>query len=229
MIRFSETAENAINTENIGKHNDIKPSERMTDQEIDTFWKAEFQKAHDEVSLDEYDTLLSEVFDWSEDELNIDFNVDDRFTSILEQFTPDIWENLNDTERMNAISEFVDMLGKGLELKNIPEIIIYDNSNDAYGYYDSSNNTINLNKQYFNDPIELVNTIAHEMRHAYQEYRAGLLETWEDSLCRVNLDNYISPVPLPDGGWLFFTDYQDQYVEADARAFANLFKEALKK
>ena len=42
------------------------------------------------------------------------------------------------------------------------------------------------------------------------------------------LDNYISPLPLPGGGWLFFTDYQDQYVEVDARAFANLFTEAMK-
>lgn len=81
---------------------------------------------------------------------------------------------------------------------------------------------------YFNDSSELVNTIAHEMRHAYQEYRAGLLETREDELYRVNLDNYISPVQLPEGGWLFFTDYQDQYVEVDARAFANLFTEAMK-
>ena len=60
------------------------------------------------------------------------------------------------------------------------------------------------------------------------EYRAGLLETREDALYRVNLDNYISPIPLLGGGWLFFTDYQDQYVEVDARAFANLFTEAMK-
>jgi hypothetical protein len=98
----------------------------------------------------------------------------------------------------------------------------------AYGFYSPSDNTINLNRQYFDDPVELVNTIAHEMRHAYQEYRAGLLETREDALYRVNLDNYISPIPLPGGGWLFFTDYQDQYVEVDARAFANLFTEAMK-
>ena len=73
-----------------------------------------------------------------------------------------------------------------------------------------------------------INTIAHEMRHAYQEQRAGILETKEDALFKLNLDNYISPVPLPGCGWLFFTDYQDQYVEADARAFANLFTEAMK-
>ena len=155
MIRFSDVSEKGTSPEKIEKHTDIKPLGGMTDQEAEAFWKAEFQKAHDEVSLDEYDSLL-------------------------------------------------------------------------YGFYSPSDNTINLNRQYFDNPVELVNTIAHEMRHAYQEYRAGLLETREDALYRVNLDNYISPIPLPGGGWLFFTDYQDQYVEVDARAFANLFTEAMK-
>ena len=227
MIRFSDIAESGSHTENLEKHTDIKPSDRMTDQEADAFWKAEFQKAHDEVSLDEYDILLSEAFNRSEDELDIDFNIDDRITTILEQFSPETWECLSDSERIDAISEYVNALGEGLGLDNIPDTIVFNDANDAYGFYNPSNNTINLNKEYFNDPSELVNTIAHEMRHAYQEYRAGLLETREDALYRVNLDNYISPIPLPGGGWLFFTDYQNQYVEVDARAFANLFTEAM--
>lgn len=64
----------------------------MTDQEADAFWKAEFQKAHDEVSLDEYDSLLSEVFNRSEDELDIDFCIDDRLADLLDQFSPETWE-----------------------------------------------------------------------------------------------------------------------------------------
>lgn len=228
MIRFSDIAEKATNTENLNKHTDIKPSDRMTDQEADAFWKAEFQKAHDEVSLDEYDILLSEVFNRSEYELDIDFDIDDRVTAILERFSPETWENLSDSEKIGAISEFVNALGECLGLEDIPDTIVFDDSNDAYGFYNHSNNTINLNKEYFNNPSELVNTIAHEMRHAYQEYRAGLLETKEDLLYRVNLDNYISPVPLSDGSWLFFTDYQDQYIEVDARAFANLFTEVVR-
>lgn len=228
MIRFSDIAEKGTNTEILDKHTEIKPSDRMTDQEAEAFWKAELQKAHDEVSLDEYDTLLSEVFNRSEDELDIDFDIDDEFNAILEKFAPETWVNLADSERNDVVSEFVNALGEGLELENIPDTIVFDDTNDAYGYYNPSNNTINLNKECFNDPSELVNTIAHEMRHAYQEYRAGLLEIREDLLYRVNLDNYISPLSLPGGGWLFFTDYQDQYVEVDARAFANLFTEAMK-
>ena len=35
--------------------------------------------------------------------------------------------------------------------------------------------------------------------------------------------NYISPLFTENGDCILFTDYQDQLVEAEARAFANLF------
>ena len=62
MIRFSDVTEKGITPEKLENNTDIKPSGGMTDQETDAFWKAEFQKAHDEVSLDEYDIFLSESY-----------------------------------------------------------------------------------------------------------------------------------------------------------------------
>lgn len=223
MIRFSDVSEKGTSHEKIEKHTDIKPLGGMTDQEADAFWKKEFQNAHNEFSQEDYNKAKSEIYNRSEDELNIEFDIDDRLKSVLEQFAPNRWESMSDTERAEAISVFVRALGEGLELKELPKIIVYDDQSDSYGYYDPSENTISLNRRYFSDPPEVVNTVAHEMRHAYQHYRADLLETYEDLLYKVNLENYISPVELPNGGWLFFTDYQDQYVEVDARAFADLF------
>lgn len=98
---------------------------------------------------------------------------------------------------------------------------------DAYGCYDPKDNTITLNSQFLSDPVELVNTIAHETRHAYQFMRADKLETREDALFKVGNDNYISPIPLSSGGWLNYTDYYNQYVEVDARVFANKCMEAI--
>ena len=45
---------------------------------------------------------------------------------------------------------------------------------------------------------------------------------------RVNFDNYISPVELPNGGTLFFMDYYNQFVEAEARAFSNKIVEVMR-
>ena len=76
-------------------------------------------------------------------------------------------------------------------------------------------------------PAEIVDTIAHETWHAYQHQRANILENKHDYLYKLNFDNYISPTSLGDGKCLFFTDYQEQLVEAEARAFASLFREGV--
>ena len=204
----------------------IKPIESMSDQEAADFISKEFEDAHEVAEFDTYDKLLSEVFNRSEDEISIDFSLSDKIKEILEEFHFDKWETMSEAERVDSIKELAKAVGDALELDAIPAIDIVD-GDDSYGFYDPKNNTITLNSNYFSDPIELVNTLTHEMRHAYQHMRAEVLETWEDALYKVNFDNYISPMPLPGGGWLFFVDYFDQYVEVDARAFANKFTETM--
>lgn len=65
--------------------------------------------------------------------------------------------------------------------------------------------------------------IDNEGSHAYQEQRAMDPETEMDYKYLTNLSNYISPLFTENGDCILFTDYQDQLVEAEARAFANLF------
>ncbi len=134
MIRFSDVIEKGISPEKLENNTDIKPSGGMTDQEADSFWKAEFQKAHDEVSLDEYDTFLSEVFNRSEDELDIDFVIGDRLVKLLDKFSPETWEYMDDSEREEIISEFVSELSENLGLEDIPEVAVFDDD-DAYGFF----------------------------------------------------------------------------------------------
>ena len=163
----------------------------MHNQELTDYIPNEETKARYEIRDYEYDFLCSEVFDRFEDEFNIEFDIDNQLEKILEQFTAEKWGNMDDAERFNAVDDFVRALGRSLELEDIPEIIIYDDSSsDEYGSYRKLDNTIALNKSYFNDSIELVDTIAHEMRHAYQNYRAELCETFEDLLYKFNIDNY---------------------------------------
>lgn len=228
MIKVDKIPEASEDKSDVTKgYMNIKPVESMSEQEISDFIAKEFEKAHEEAEIDTYDKLISEVFNCSEDELDIDFEISDKLTSILDKFKTETWETMDINEQMPAIKELVKTLGKELAIDKIPEILISDDKDDIYGFFDASENTIMLNSNYFSNASELVNTIAHEIRHAYQHMRAEKLETWEDALCKVNFDNYISPLPLPGGGWLFFTDYFDQYVEVDARAFANKFSEAM--
>ena len=205
----------------------IKPHETMSDQEASDFIANEFAKAHEEVELDTYSKLLSEAFNRCEDEISIDFEINDKIKKILEKFKDENWNNFDTTEQIKNIKEFIKVVGKELGTEKIPEVTITNDGDNAYGYYDQNKNLISINEKYTNNPVEVVNTIAHELRHAYQHYRAEVLESWGDALFKVNYDNYISPMQLSNGGWLFFTDYQDQYVEVDARAFAKIFTEAM--
>lgn len=229
MVIFGEKTENTdVSQSDLSdKYKSIKPIEKMSDTEVDDFWASEFAKEQDEQEMDVYDKLLSEIFNRSEGELSINFDIDESLQEILQKFSSEKWQDMSDVERASAIKNLVKEVGNRLGLEKLPTVEIFEGENEPYGNFDPLKNTINLNKQYFDDPKELVNTITHELRHAYQNMRAEIFDTWEDALYKCNFDNYISPLPLPGGGYLFFVDYQDQYVEVDARAFANIFTEAM--
>lgn len=224
--RVSEVSE--LKNETVAGYKNIEPLEKMTDQESADFIAREFEKAHEETEFDTNERLLSEIFNRSEEELDIDFEISDHLYSVLETFNGETWEQLEISERILAIKELVKALSHELGLGKPPEVKITEFESNEYGFYDVKNNTIFLNEKYLDDAPELVDTIAHETRHAYQHMRADIQETWEDQLYNTNFENYISCVPLPGGGSLFYTDYRDQYVEVDARAFANQFTEAIK-
>ena len=227
MIRIDGFSEVFGSKSDIAKgYLDVNPAEIMTDQDMANYISKEFDEAHNVVEFDTYEKLMSEVFDLSEDEIDIDFTPDEKLITLLEHFKPDMWESMDEIERKDAVNVLATAIGEALELDSMPDIII-EEGDDSYGLYDYKNNIIVLNSGYFSEPMELVNTIAHELRHAYQHMRADLLETRNDALYKVNFDNYISPVPIPGGGWLFFMDYYDQYVEVDARAFSHKFMEAM--
>ncbi len=215
-----------IKTEVSKPYLNIKPKENMSDLELSDSISREFEDAHNLAKLDDYDKLLSEVFNYSEDDIDIDLNLTDEIIEHLEYFKPSKWDMLDESEKSEAINGLTKAIGETLQLESIPNVVISD-GDDAYGFYDVKSNSIILNSRFLADPVELVNTIAHELRHAFQHMRAEKLETWEDARYRVNFDNYISPVPLPGGGWLFFMDYYFQYVEVDARVFADKFTEAV--
>ncbi len=227
MIRFDSTREISENkNETFKPYMSIKSSENLSEQEATDFISKTFEDAYNETEQDFFDRLASEVFNCSEDEIVIDYDIGEKDKSILESFRPEKWELLSDNEKEQIITDLVKTVGEELGIDVIPDIRIVE-SDDEYGYYDSENNNICLNSRFISDPIELVNTVTHELRHCYQHFRAEKMESWEDALYKYNFDNYISPLPLPDGGWLFFNDYYDQYVEVEARVFANKFEEAV--
>ena len=190
-----------------------------------SFIEGMFSVELDNQDIYDEECLLAEIFGRHEDEFEFDFEMDDEIQYTLEHFNLERWDNLSEDEKVVAIYELVSIIGDRLELEDTPMIQFYDGRDGSCGSYLSGANVIEINRNTLIDPKEVVDTVAHEARHAFQHQRAVLQETKQDSLYRANFENYISPILLADGKYLFFTDYQDQLVEAEARAFANIFRD----
>ncbi len=92
---------------------------------------------------------------------------------------------------------------------------------DSLGGYNPDHNIITLNSNYLESPNseDLLDTILHETRHAFQQkaiedpssvsVNAEILNSWRD-----NFENYIPPE-------FDFEAYTNQPVEVDANNFAN--------
>lgn len=226
MIRFGDLvgAKELAETNASQAYKEIAP-EQKEPENPHGYWDAVFSYEPTQVQEVAIDDVLPEIYGRTENEFVFPDTVDPGIQAILAKFEAAEWRKLPEKEKKAAVEELSNAIADDLGLEILPEIQYFEGPITNQGAYDQSNRTISLNKELFNDPQSLVDTIPHELRHAYQHERSLKQETWMDLLYRVNLDPdfYISPVLLPDGKYLFFTDYYGQLVEAEARAYANRF------
>ena len=187
---------------------DISPEEAMS------FWDKQFESVS-EISM-------KDILNRSEDEFSFDYDLSN-MKELMDEFDNSKWADLSEDERMDLVEQAVSKIADILGLNEIPEVMYFEDDPSNCGYYYSGLNILGINVCELSDPKELINTVAHELRHAYQEQRAMDPETEMDYKYLTNLSNYISPLFTENGDCILFTDYQDQLVEAEARAFANLF------
>ena len=203
---------------------DIKSVGSLPVEKVKVFWDELFG-SKDTYKPDNNENYLAEVFGRTSDEFQFDFDIGYELQGDLEKFKSPFWGIISDGEKTATIKEFASALSEKLNIENPPRIEFFEGPRDSCGAYCYGTNTISINRALFDDTAEVVDTIAHETWHAYQHQRADTMETRKDYLYKLNFDNYISPITLGDGKYLFFTDYQEQLVEAEATAFANIFRE----
>lgn len=183
-------------------------------EEAMTFWDKQFESVP-EISM-------KDILNRSEEEFSFNYDLSD-MRDILDKFDEENWTDLSENEQMDLVEQVVYRIAEILGLNEIPEVMYFEDDPSNCGCYYSGLNILGINVCELSDPKELINTVAHELRHAYQEQRALNPETEMDYKYLTNLRNYISPIFTENGDYILFTDYQDQLVEAEARAFANLF------
>lgn len=228
MIHFSDqfSMQESFELPSNESYKEIKPILSASSDEAQEFWDKIFngkETAKDAFELSD-DDIIAEIYDRDENEFQFNFDANSPEIKVaLLPFEEKTWNELSEIEKATAIDNLVNILSIELNLSVNPIVEFFEDEKNNCGCYVSGENKIRINKNNFDNSSEVVNTIAHEIRHAYQYERANIGETYMDILYRYNFSNYIEPVKV-DKKYVNFTDYQNQLVEAEARAFAKLFK-----
>lgn len=139
----------------------------------------------------------------------------------LDNFQENKWNDLSLEEQKQSMTGLADYVADETRNRNPPEIVFRDDMNDGeYGGYSPETNTLEINENMLDDSAEAADTVAHEMWHAYQQQCALDPASEKGREYQEGFDNYISPE-------YDFEGYQNQMVEAEAREFAQGFKDRL--
>ncbi|MDR3183624.1 MAG: hypothetical protein LBT89_12040 [Planctomycetaceae bacterium] len=145
----------------------------------------------------------------------------EQMDAALENFQENNWSDLSQEERKQSMTELADYVADMTGNENPPEIIFRNDMGDGeYGGYNPETNTLEINQNMLDDSAEAADTVAHEMWHAYQHQCALDPASGRGHEYQEGFDNYISPE-------YDFEGYQNQMVEAEAREFAQGFKNKL--
>jgi len=145
----------------------------------------------------------------------------EQLDSALDNFQEDKWSDLSLEEQKQSMTGLADYVANETGNKNPPEIVFRGDMNDGeYGGYNPESNTLEINENMLDDSVEAADTVAHEMWHAYQQQCAMDPTSEKGREYQEGFDNYISPE-------YDFEGYQNQMVEAEAREFAQGFKDRL--
>lgn len=227
MIKFMDVVEATKSTElsEASDYKEITPFSDVTMDEVHSFWDEVFGEEIT-FSIKEFsdEDMWDKMFSREESDFSFDFDTQEKkLQKLLDDFEENRWNELSESEKSDIIENLVDYLCEALEIKNNPLICFFEDDENICGAFNSYSNTIDINKNTLHNPKEVVDTIAHETRHAYQYQRAAIGKTDIDKLYAFNFENYIAPIVV-DGEFVNFLEYQDQFIEVEARAFANLFK-----
>ena len=153
--------------------------------------------------------------------VDLNDNSSEQLDSTLDNFQEDKWSDLSLEEQKQSMTDLADYVADETGNKNPPEIVFRGDMKDGeYGGYNPETNTLEINENMLDDSAEAADTVAHEMWHAYQQQCALDPANEKGREYQEGFDNYISPE-------YDFEGYQNQMVEAEAREYAQGFKDRL--
>lgn len=192
------------------------------DAEKANFIFDKFQKIKTEfVAAKEVYIHYDEIFNCKETDFKFDYiNISsEKLNDFFNNFSSEQWENLSIEEKKQVIESTVCSVCQTLGIKDIPKVVYYNASPNDCGGYNFRENIMSFNEANFDKPRLTLDVISHESWHAYQKVHAFDPKTQKDFLYLLNFKYYISPEKV-NGKWVNFDSYENQLLEAEARAFS---------
>lgn len=181
----------------------------------------EVSELSSEINYDEiYEDINRETLEQGFENICIE-EEPERLNSSLEKFEDSVWSNASLDEKKESMENLADYIRDIIPYDNPPQIEYYYNEDGGdFGAFNAESNTLRVNEYTLEDSKEAADTIAHELWHAYQYERAENPQSPLDYQYQYNFENYIKPEYGIEA-------YEEQLVEAEARAFAGQFKDKL--
>jgi len=145
----------------------------------------------------------------------------EQLDSVLDNFQESNWRDLSLADQEQSMTDLANYVADETGNTNPPEVVFRNDMGEGeYGGYNPDTNILEVNENLLDDSGEAADTVAHEMWHAYQQQCALDPTSEKGREYQEGFDNYISPE-------YDFEGYQDQMVEAEAREYAQGFKDRL--
>lgn len=142
---------------------------------------------------------------------------------LLSNFSEEEWNSMSLSERKENIQELANYIAKELGLEQTPEVTFYYSDSDyTYGAFNKGTYTVKINTYYFDSAdswSKVVETLSHELRHAWQYWYAQIEPTNPIS---DSFNHYKSSSVYG------FDEYWEQLCEVDARDYGAKWTELLK-
>lgn len=146
----------------------------------------------------------------------------------IEGLQPEQWSELSTEARLESLRELECRLAD-IEGRSPVEVRCENLSPGQYGYFERQGNVMILNEAMLRaeSPLDAIDTVAHEGRHAYQYYCVQHVGTHDDpfevAAWQDNFENYL------DAKLYGYEVYRAQPVEADAWVFGETIRSLFEK
>lgn len=159
---------------------------------------------------------------FSSEKTDADRTTENHYRELSVFLYEDEWDNASLFEIAGAMQLLMNIEAELLELDDVPALRINNIQNDMYGVYSKETNTITVFIPKHHPAEKIMETIIHELRHAYQHQLVREYEELdaEAQASDIYNDARIFKEEFENYAELAETGYNKLYVENDARNYA---------